>query len=106
MRVKSLFAALGVAAALVAGSGIAPASAAPASDQQGSPQLPACGWDPNPATNEAWYNHCTGDGTRVVIRVEIHDGQGDSYDKCVAPGQTYLGTLNVVRYAWYKGLTC
>ncbi|GGM70076.1 hypothetical protein GCM10012275_45650 [Longimycelium tulufanense] len=83
-----------------------PGAAMAATPDGSAALLPACGWDPNPATNQAWYNHCTSDGSRVLIRVEVHAGRGSSYDKCVPPGQTYLGTLDVVRYAWYKGQTC
>ncbi|MFF2502222.1 DUF6355 family natural product biosynthesis protein [Streptomyces sp. NPDC058067] len=64
----------------------------------------ACGWYTDWAAH-AWYNHC-GTG-HVVIHVDIVNlGGVPDYDKCVGPGDTYLGSWPNVQGAWYAGRTC
>jgi hypothetical protein len=52
----------------------------------------------------AYYNHCNSN-VNVLIRVERHWPLSD-YDKCVAPGRTYLGLMDDVYWSWYKGVLC
>lgn len=54
-------------------------------------------------SSDAYYNHCTGDGSRVVIEVEVW---GPNYERCVAPGITWLGSADDIDGAWYVGRTC
>ncbi|MGG8409352.1 DUF6355 family natural product biosynthesis protein [Streptomyces sp. 12297] len=53
--------------------------------------------------SDAYYNHCTSDGSRVVIEVEVF---GPNYEKCVGPGLTWLGSASRIDGAWYVGRTC
>jgi uncharacterized protein DUF6355 len=53
---------------------------------------------------EAYYNHCTSDGSHIVIR-EDRVGEFDK-NVCVGPGVTHLGTAVIVRYARYIGQLC
>ncbi|MFJ1967543.1 DUF6355 family natural product biosynthesis protein [Streptomyces sp. NPDC087903] len=53
--------------------------------------------------SDAFYNHCTGDGSRVVIEVEVW---GPNYERCVAPGRTWLGSSGKIDGAHYVGRTC
>jgi hypothetical protein len=63
-----------------------------------------CGWYTD-WTATAWYNHC-GPG-RVVIHVDVINAGGwPDYDKCVGPGDTWLGSWPNVQGAWYAGRTC
>ncbi|MEU5427102.1 DUF6355 family natural product biosynthesis protein [Streptomyces olivoreticuli] len=82
------------------------ATTAHAAQEISSPSagLRACGWDPDGASGRAYYNHCTGDGSSIWIRVERQNAGG--YDQCVGPNRTYLGPTSVIKYAWYKGGTC
>jgi hypothetical protein len=52
----------------------------------------------------AGYNHCTSDGSNVVIHVDTILAQ--DYEICVGPGETPLGSTNLVRGAWYVGKLC
>ncbi|MFD9369456.1 DUF6355 family natural product biosynthesis protein [Streptomyces sp. NPDC060020] len=53
--------------------------------------------------SDSFYNHCTNDGSRVIIEVEVF---GPNYEKCVAPGKTWLGSRSKVSNAHYVGRTC
>ncbi|POX57255.1 hypothetical protein C3489_00615 [Streptomyces sp. Ru71] len=53
---------------------------------------------------DAYYNHCTSDGSRVVIKVEA--AWADDYERCVAPGRTWLGSASGIQGAHYVGRTC
>ncbi|MFJ7216567.1 DUF6355 family natural product biosynthesis protein [Amycolatopsis sp. NPDC098790] len=72
------------------------AGAAPAS------QVATCGYYVDGV--EAYYNHCTSDGSHIVIR-EDRVGEFDK-NVCVGPGVTHLGTAVIVRYARYIGQLC
>lgn len=54
-------------------------------------------------SSDARYNHCTSDGSRVVIEVEVW---GPNYEKCVGPGDTWLGSASKIDGAFYVGRTC
>ncbi|MFI1359208.1 DUF6355 family natural product biosynthesis protein [Streptomyces sp. NPDC020898] len=54
-------------------------------------------------SSDARYNHCTSDGSRVVIEVEVF---GPNYEKCVGPGDTWLGSASKIDGAFYVGRTC
>ncbi|MEU9376326.1 DUF6355 family natural product biosynthesis protein [Streptomyces sp. NPDC048255] len=88
---RSVPAALG-AIALVLGLGAATAPAAVAAP---------CGF--YETGSDAYYNHCTGDGSRVVIEVEVW---GPNYEKCVGPGTTWLGSAKKIDGAHYVHRTC
>jgi hypothetical protein len=53
---------------------------------------------------DAYYNHCTSDGSRVVIKVEVPFAS--DYERCVAPGRTWLGSASKIQGASYVGRTC
>ncbi|MDT8910041.1 DUF6355 family natural product biosynthesis protein [Amycolatopsis sp. PS_44_ISF1] len=53
---------------------------------------------------EAYYNHCTSDGSHILIR-EDRVGELDK-NVCVGPGSTHLGPALIVRYARYIGKLC
>ncbi|WP_189145231.1 DUF6355 family natural product biosynthesis protein [Streptomyces lacrimifluminis] len=53
--------------------------------------------------SDAYYNHCTGDGSRIIIEVEVW---GPNYEKCVAPGDTWLGSSSKIDGAFYTGRLC
>jgi hypothetical protein len=53
---------------------------------------------------DAYYNHCTSDGSRVVIKVRVA-GASD-YERCVGPGRTWLGSASKIQGAHYVGRTC
>ncbi|MFI5805097.1 DUF6355 family natural product biosynthesis protein [Streptomyces sp. NPDC051561] len=54
--------------------------------------------------SDAFYHHCTSDGSRVVIKVEVNFGP--DYERCVAPGETWLGSASRIGGAYYAGRTC
>ncbi|MDX2544958.1 DUF6355 family natural product biosynthesis protein [Streptomyces sp. WI04-05B] len=54
-------------------------------------------------SSDAYYNHCTSDGSHIVIEVEVW---GPNYEKCVLPGVTWLGSSSRIDGAWYVGRTC
>jgi len=54
--------------------------------------------------SDAYYNHCTSDGSHVVIKVEV--ALAPDYDRCVAPGRTWLGPASRIQGAYYVGRTC
>lgn len=105
----ALTGAVAIAAAAV-GMGVPPASANAAvpatAEQAAQPGAAAspCGWYTDWMAG-AWYNHC-GTG-HVVIHVDIVNlGGVPDYEKCVGPGDTYLGGWPNVQGAWYVGRTC
>jgi hypothetical protein len=55
-------------------------------------------------SSDAYYNHCTSDGSRVVIKVEV--AFAADYERCVAPGRTWLGSADKIQGAYYVGRTC
>ena len=97
MRSRRSLSALFGAATLVLGMS-AVAAAAPASSAVGKP----CGY--YATSKDSYYNHCTGDGSNIVIKVDAVWGL--DYDQCVAPGTSWLGPRSKVRNAWYAGRTC
>ncbi|SEP94828.1 hypothetical protein SAMN04487983_1002250 [Streptomyces sp. yr375] len=54
--------------------------------------------------SDAYYNHCTSDGSRVVIKVGV--ALAPDYERCVAPGRTWLGSAGRIQSAHYAGRTC
>jgi hypothetical protein len=54
--------------------------------------------------SDAYYNHCTSDGSRVVIQVRV--ALAPDYERCVAPGRTWLGAADKIQGAHYVGRTC
>ncbi|MEU6392336.1 DUF6355 family natural product biosynthesis protein [Streptomyces sp. NPDC046939] len=53
--------------------------------------------------SDAYYNHCTSDGSHIVIEV---DDWGPNSEMCVGPGVTWIGSASDVDGAWYTGRTC
>ncbi|MFJ2769719.1 DUF6355 family natural product biosynthesis protein [Streptomyces sp. NPDC087300] len=96
MRVRrSLPALIG---ALALGLGMSMASSATAS--------PAAVKDPCgffETASDAYYNHCTSDGSHIVIEI---DDWGPNSEQCVGPGVTWIGSASGVDGAWYTGRTC
>ncbi|MFD3485397.1 DUF6355 family natural product biosynthesis protein [Streptomyces sp. NPDC058665] len=93
MRVRQSLPALVGAVAMVLGMSTA-ATAAPSA-------ATPCGY--YASSSDSYYNHCTNDGSRVVIEVEV---SGWNYEQCVGPGVTWLGSTSKVSDAWYVGRTC
>ncbi|MFH8792983.1 DUF6355 family natural product biosynthesis protein [Streptomyces sp. NPDC017941] len=54
--------------------------------------------------SDAYYNHCTSDGSRVVIHVRV--ALAPDYERCVGPGKTWLGSASKIQGAHYVGRTC
>ncbi|MBL1110007.1 hypothetical protein JK361_36520 [Streptomyces sp. 5-8] len=54
--------------------------------------------------SDAYYNHCTSDGSHVVIKVEV--ALAPDYERCVGPGRTWLGSADRIQGAHYAGRTC
>ncbi|MVO89151.1 hypothetical protein GPA10_31450 [Streptomyces sp. p1417] len=54
--------------------------------------------------SDAFYNHCTSDGSRVVIHVRV--AMQADYERCVGPGKTWLGSASKIQGAHYTGRTC
>lgn len=54
--------------------------------------------------SDAYYRHCTSDGSHVVIKVEV--AWAPDYERCVAPGRTWLGSADKIQGAYYVGRTC
>ncbi|MFI0982072.1 DUF6355 family natural product biosynthesis protein [Streptomyces sp. NPDC021093] len=98
MRVpRSLLAAVG-AAALFLGTTTA-ATAAPGAQ---SAAMNPCGF--YETGSDAFYHHCTGDGSQIVIKVEINFGP--DYERCVGPGNHWLGSASKIDGAHYTGRLC
>ncbi|MGW2051467.1 DUF6355 family natural product biosynthesis protein [Streptomyces sp. NPDC001858] len=55
-------------------------------------------------SSDAYYNHCTSDGSRVVIKVEV--ALAPDYERCVGPGTVWLGSASRIQGAYYTGRTC
>ncbi len=55
-------------------------------------------------SSDAYYNHCTSDGSRVVIKVEV--ALAPDHERCVAPGTTWLGSADKIQGAYYVGRLC
>ncbi|MEV0373275.1 DUF6355 family natural product biosynthesis protein [Streptomyces sp. NPDC050636] len=55
-------------------------------------------------SSDAFYNHCTNDGSRVVIKVNA--AFAPDYERCLAAGETWLGSAGDIRGARYVGRTC
>ncbi|MFH8443198.1 DUF6355 family natural product biosynthesis protein [Streptomyces sp. NPDC018026] len=51
----------------------------------------------------AYYNHCTSDGSHIVIEI---DDWGPNSERCVVPGVTWIGSSSDIDGAWYTGRTC
>ncbi|WP_369188074.1 DUF6355 family natural product biosynthesis protein [Streptomyces sp. R08] len=54
--------------------------------------------------SDAFYRHCTTDGSQVVIKVEV--ARARDYERCVARGTTWLGSARKIQGAHYTGRTC
>ncbi|MFJ9817479.1 DUF6355 family natural product biosynthesis protein [Streptomyces sp. NPDC101151] len=54
--------------------------------------------------SDAFYNHCTSDGSHVVIKVEV--AMAPDYERCVGPGRSWLGSADKIQGAHYVGRTC
>ncbi|GAA3093943.1 DUF6355 family natural product biosynthesis protein [Streptomyces echinatus] len=54
--------------------------------------------------SDAYYNHCTSDGSHVVIKVEV--ALAPDYERCVGPGRSWLGSASSIQGAYYVGRTC
>lgn len=93
---RSLPAVIGAAALVLGLSTTALAAPAPAAAVKDP-----CGF--YKTSSDAYYNHCTSDGSHIVIEVEVW---GPNYEKCVAPGVTWLGSADRIDGAWYVGRTC
>ncbi|MEL3948746.1 MULTISPECIES: DUF6355 family natural product biosynthesis protein [Streptomyces] len=55
-------------------------------------------------SSDAFYNHCTSDGSRVVIHVRV--ALAPDYERCVGPGKTWLGSASKIQGAHYVNRTC
>lgn len=54
--------------------------------------------------SDAYYNHCTSDGSNVVIHVRV--ALAPDYERCVGPGKSWLGSASKIQGAHYVGRTC
>lgn len=54
--------------------------------------------------SDAYGNHCTSDGSRVVVKVEA--ALVPDHERCVAPGTTLLGSASRIQGAHHAGRTC
>ncbi|MFE9023794.1 DUF6355 family natural product biosynthesis protein [Streptomyces sp. NPDC007808] len=87
--------ALGAAALVLTSLGAVTAQSSPAAADP-------CGF--YETSSDAWYNHCTSDGSRVIIQVRV--ALAPDYERCVAPGKTWLGSADKIQGAHYVGRTC
>ncbi|MFK8907060.1 DUF6355 family natural product biosynthesis protein [Streptomyces sp. YS-3] len=93
MRVRRLVR-VALAAALLGGcTGVVTASPAAANP---------CGF--YETSSDAFYNHCTSDGSNVVIKVRV--AMAPDYERCVGPGRSWLGPASKIQGAHYTGRTC
>ncbi|WP_163509293.1 DUF6355 family natural product biosynthesis protein [Fodinicola acaciae] len=74
------------------------ATAAAAAESKSKP----CGF--SSSDGWAWYNHCTSDGSLIVIHIDKRFVSDEFL--CVGPGLTALGAPEVIRNAWYTGDLC
>ncbi|MER5433522.1 DUF6355 family natural product biosynthesis protein [Streptomyces sp. NPDC002588] len=96
MRVRRLMTGvLGSAALVFTSLGATTAAAGPAAANP-------CGF--YETASDAYYNHCTSDGSRVVIKVDV--AWASDYERCVGPGTTWLGSADKIQGAHYVGRTC
>ncbi|MCL7493965.1 DUF6355 family natural product biosynthesis protein [Streptomyces sp. MCA2] len=96
MRVRRMVtSALGSAALILTPLGAVTAAASPAAADP-------CGF--YKTGSDAFYNHCTSDRSRVVIKVEV--ARAPDYEWCVGPGRTWLGSAHKIQGAHYTGRTC
>lgn len=87
--------ALGTAALVLASLGAVTVIASPAA-------AAPCGF--YETSTDAYYNHCTSDGSRIVISVRV--ALAPDYERCVGPGTTWLGSDEKIQGAHYVGRTC
>ncbi|WP_410646488.1 DUF6355 family natural product biosynthesis protein [Amycolatopsis sp. cmx-4-54] len=59
-----------------------------------------CGY--SESDGSAWYNHCTSDGSKIWIKIDVPAGLDT--ERCVSPGTTKLGPAWSYRGAWYDRL--
>jgi hypothetical protein len=97
MRVRHSLLAVATTAALALG--LAPS--ATATSGHGSAVMNPCGF--YETGSDAFYNHCTRDGSHIVIEVEVF---GPNYERCVVPGDTWLGKASRIQGAHYVNRTC
>lgn len=96
MRIRRMVtSALGVTAFAFASLGAVTATAGPAAADP-------CGF--YKTGSDAFYNHCTSDGSNVVIKVRV--AMGPDYERCVGPGRSWLGSAGRIQGAHYTGRTC
>jgi hypothetical protein len=88
-------AALASAALAIAAAGAGSAAASPA-------RATPCGFYETSA--DAFYNHCSSDGSNIVIKVEV--AWAPDYERCVAPGRSWLGSADKIQGAYYTGRGC
>ncbi|CAM5616671.1 DUF6355 family natural product biosynthesis protein [Streptomyces fumanus] len=55
-------------------------------------------------STDAYYNHCTSDGSHVVIKVRV--ARAKDREQCVGPGRTWLGKADKIQGAHYVNRTC
>ncbi|MEV1065972.1 DUF6355 family natural product biosynthesis protein [Streptomyces sp. NPDC050263] len=97
MRVRrSLLGTLGSVALVLASLGAVTAATA------GPAAADPCGF--YETSSDAYYNHCTSDGSRVVIQVRV--ALAPDYERCVGPGTTWLGAASSIQGAHYVNRTC
>ncbi|WP_173317868.1 DUF6355 family natural product biosynthesis protein [Streptomyces fulvorobeus] len=87
--------ALGSAVLMLTSLGAVPATASPAA-------AAPCGY--YEGSTDAFYNHCTSDGSKIVIHVRV--ALEPDYERCVGPGNTWLGPASKIQGAHYVGRTC
>ncbi|MFG2497135.1 DUF6355 family natural product biosynthesis protein [Streptomyces sp. NPDC048441] len=98
MSLRRSLPALVGAVALTLGLPVAASAATPAPTAVMNP----CGF--YETGSDAFYNHCTGDGSNVVIKVEV--AMAPDYESCVGPGRSWLGSASRIQGAHYTGRTC
>ncbi|MGX8910259.1 DUF6355 family natural product biosynthesis protein [Streptomyces netropsis] len=96
MRVRLPLLALIGAVTLALGTSMVPSASA-----SSATLLNPCGFFET--ASDAYYNHCTSDGSRILIEI---DDWGPNTVKCVGPGTTWIGEAGDVDGAWYIGRTC
>ncbi|MEV0775702.1 DUF6355 family natural product biosynthesis protein [Streptomyces sp. NPDC050433] len=95
MRISRLIPTVLAAILMSTTAGLTTATAAAAEDP--------CGYFER--TGAALYNHCTNDGSWIVIQVNATFPIPDS-KRCVSPGTTTLGPTTRIQGAWYINLLC
>lgn len=98
MRVRRMLLAAAGAATLVLGSATVTTAAPGAQAAAMNP----CGF--YKTGSDAFYRHCTSDGSQVVIKVNVKNAP--DYERCVSPGNTWLGSAKKINGAHYVGRTC